>query len=152
MLKNKKKTYLLLVVVLGIWGVIGYQIWTGLQHDTAEIKIQEVNINFNREANTAIDTFSIQTASRDPFLGTLTTKKKKSRVINPAKKIVWLPISYQGVVKKQGSKEQVFVITINGQQHLLKKGQSRDSVSLVRGSAKSIVVRYKKQQKTITIQ
>ena len=32
-------------------------------------------------------------------------------------------------------------------QHLLKKGQSIDSITLIRGNKKTIVVRYKNQQK-----
>lgn len=81
LLKTKKKTYLLLVVVLGVWGMIGYRIWAGLNPEAPKMVQQDVNINFNPNTGTAIDTFSIQTIARDPFLGTLTTKKKLTNTV-----------------------------------------------------------------------
>lgn len=153
-LKNKTKTYLLLVVVLGIWGVIGYKIWSGFNTEVPEAKQQEFAVSFNPKTNTVIDTFSVQTAERDPFLGTLTLQKLKKTNTTKSKKqdnFVWLPISYQGLVKKQDSKEEVFIVNIRGKQYVLKLGQKIDSVTLVKGNIKNIVVRYKNKQKTIDI-
>ena len=145
---------MLLVLVLGIWGAVGHKIWSGLNPETPEIKQQEVAVNFNPKIKTEIDTFSVQTAKRDPFLGTLT--KSKTKKILPVTKLkskafAWLPIRYHGVVKKQGTRQEVFVVSVNGQQHLLRSGQTADSISLVRGNSKAIVVRYKNQQKTVNL-
>jgi len=63
--------------------------------------------------------------------------------------VQWKPISYQGTIKQ--NKQQIFIVTINGAQHLLKRGQTRDSVTLIYGNAKSITMRYKKQSKTFTL-
>ncbi len=153
-MKNKKKTYLLLVAVLSIWGIIGYKIWTGLNPGIPEVAQQDVDVSFNPKANAVIDTFSVQTTDRDPFLGTLRSQQivKSSPTLNKNhKKLIWLPISYHGIVKKQASTQQVFVVSINKQQHLLKKGQRMDSITLIRGNAKAIVMRYKNQQKTFNI-
>ena len=127
---------------------------SALNLETPEVMQQEVAVNFNPKIKTEVDTFSIQTAKRDPFLGTLT--KLKAKNILPVTKLksktfVWLPISYHGMVKKQGTRQEVFVVSVNGQQHLLRSGQNADSVSLVRGNSKFIVVRYKNQQKTFNI-
>jgi len=83
---NKKKTYILLVTVLAIWGTIGYKIING---------------------------------------------------INP------------GLVKKQNSAEKVFVVNINNKQYLLKQGQTIDSVTLVKGNTKQIVMRYQNKLQTV---
>lgn len=145
---------MLLVVVIGVWGVIGYQVWSGLNQNIQAEEYNGITIAFNPKNSISIDTFSVQTFNRDPFLGTLIKKSIKTathklKVLN---KILWLPISYDGLIQKRDSRQKVFVITINGKQHLIKRGQSIDSVSLVRGNAKSIVVRYKNQQKTFNIQ
>lgn len=145
---------MLLVVVFSIWGIIGYKIITALNPEIPEAIQQEFAVNFNPKANTVVDTFSVQTTHRDPFLGTLTIKRKakSNAAINTnRKKINWLPISYLGLIKKQGAAKQVFVVNINGQQHLLKLGQRMDSITLIRGNTKAIVMRYKNQQKTFNI-
>jgi hypothetical protein len=55
------------------------------------------------------------------------------------------------MVKRQNTAEQIFVIAINNQEHLLKKGQSVEDVKLLQGTSKSITVRYKNKQKVIAI-
>ncbi len=150
-LKNKTKTYFLLAVVLCVWGIIGYKIISVLNPEDIEVLQQDFAVSFNPKTNTVIDTFSIKTTHRDPFLGTLSSEKKKNfKTTKNRKKITWIPISYLGVIKK-GTSSQVFVLNIKGKQHLLKKGQSIDSVTLIRGSAKAVVVRYKARQKSFNI-
>ncbi|MCF6318178.1 MAG: hypothetical protein L3J83_02700 [Proteobacteria bacterium] len=153
-MKNKTKTYLLIVLVIGVWGSVGYKIWSGLNPVIPEVKQQDVFVSFNPKINAVIDTFSVQTAERDPFLGTLTkpqVKNTMSLATKQTKTVVWLPISYHGLVKKQGSKQEVFVVNINGKQQLLKLRQSIEGVTLVKGNTKEIIVRYKNQQKTIPV-
>ena len=111
-------------------------------------------MSFNPKTNTTVDTFSVQATDRDPFLGTLRSKKTKKVNTTKSKKqdiFVWLPISYQGLVKKQGSKQEVFIVNISGKQYLVKPGQKIDGVTLLKGNVKNIVVRYKNKQKTIDI-
>lgn len=149
-LKNKTKTYVLLVIVFGIWGIIGYRIWSGFNTEVPVAKQHNFAVSFNPDTNTVIDTFSVQLASRDPFLGTLNvlkTKKANTTISRKQNNFVWLPISYLGLITKQGATQKIFVLTINGKQHLLKKGQTMDSVTLIRGNTKAIVLRYKNQQK-----
>lgn len=142
---------MLLIAVLGIWGIIGYRIITALNPEIPEAISQDFAVNFNPKTNTEVGTFSVQTAHRDPFLGTLTVQRNTNSRNTNRKKINWPPISYLGVIKKQGATKQVFVVNINGQQHLLKLGQRMDSITLIRGNAKAIVMRYKIQQKTFNI-
>lgn len=66
--------------MLGIWGAVGYTIWSGLSPDTPIATPQDYSVDFTPTATVEIDTFSIQPIARDPFLGTLTsnTASKKS--------------------------------------------------------------------------
>jgi hypothetical protein len=143
----------LLVAVLGIWGAIGYRVVSGVSSTISEVKQDNFDMVFNPKSNTEIDTFSIQSLERDPFLGTLTSIK--SRYSNIKKKSSTsvsdnMPsIIYSGLVKKQSTSNQVFVVTINNNQFLLKKGQIADSVTLVKGNDKEIVIRYHKKNQTI---
>ena len=81
-LKNKTKTYVLLVLVLGVWGTVAYKIVAALNPELPEMPQQALRLSNNYRMDTKRDTFSIQRVNRDPFLGTLerpvTPKKRKS--------------------------------------------------------------------------
>ncbi|WP_157588880.1 hypothetical protein [Psychroserpens burtonensis] len=152
-MKSRTKTYLLLVTVLGIWGTIGYKIVSGVSPTISEEKQENFDVAFNPKTNTEVDTFSIQTLERDPFLGTLTKKKKsvtrtlKKPINNKANNLP--QISYNGLVKKQNTTDMVFVVNINNNQYLLNKGQVIDSITLINGNDKDITIRYKNKNQTI---
>jgi len=156
-LDKKKKTYLLLVAVLGLWGTIGYQVISALDPEESEVVAENISIDFSPE-KTKVDTFSITKTERDPFLGKLTRntpKTKKSQNRNAKKPDLenpWPQIQYQGVVKKQGANSQIFIITINQQQYLLKRNQELEGIKLLKGNSKEIQVYYSKESKTFSVQ
>ena len=131
-LKNKAKTYVLLVLVIGVWGTVAYKIVAALNPDLPELPQQELSLNTDFKMSIQRDTFSIQRVNRDPFLGTLEkpkkTVKKKRKATTP--QVQWMPIAYNGMISKGGS-NKIFLISINGQQHLLKQGQIREGVKVV---------------------
>lgn len=148
-LNNKLKTYLLLATVLIVWGVIALKINTGLQ-PIDDFKVVEPQNQSFRPVVLKVDTFSIQKVDRDPFLGTLyrLPKKQKKPPRLPQPKTL-KQITYSGIVQNKGHKSPVFVVQINNRQYILKKGQTVDSVKLVRGTVDAIVVRQQKQLQTI---
>ena len=155
MLKTNNKTYLLLVAVLGIWGTIGYKIINGLSDDDVEYKTEEIGAFVKPDFNQKIDSFSIASVEKDPFLGTIRTSKRKSvksagikKQNNPKPAIA---ITYQGQVKQQGTSKSIFILTINNKQHLVKQGQTVDGVKIISGNAKDVVVRYDGKTQTISL-
>ena len=44
MLKNKKALYVLVPLVLAIWGVIGYRIYEGMRDDGPDYFVEQTNI------------------------------------------------------------------------------------------------------------
>lgn len=151
-MKNKTKTYILLATVLVVWGTIGYKFVNGLSPDISEIAQQDFDVTFKPKTNIKSDTFSIKNVERDPFLGTLTSTKKRkvsSKKTTPEPKVNSPIITYGGIIKKQNSSDQVFVVNINENQYLLKQGQVADSVKLVKGNTKEVVVRYNNKSQTI---
>jgi len=153
--KKNTKTYLLIAAALGIWGTIGYQVINGINPNAPEVIQENVAIAFNPKTAIVRDTFSIQSVERDPFLGTLTSKRnqKKPRPIN--KKVEdtsWMDITYQGLVRQKNSEYKVFVVTLNGEQHLLKKGQKVNNYTLLNGNNSEVLIRYNNIKKTIAKQ
>lgn len=154
---KKKKTYLLLAAVLGLWGTIGYKVLSALDPEESEVVAENISVDFSPE-KTKVDTFSITQMERDPFLGKLTrntSKTKKSQSRNAKKPDLenpWPQIQYQGMVKKQGAVSEIFIITINQQQYLLKRNQELEDIKLLKGNSKEIQVRFNKETKTFTVQ
>ncbi len=136
--------------MLGVWGVVGYKILSVTNPTLPDIAYQNTDVSFNPKTSIKMDTFSIQTVNRDPFLGTLYVKKKSvSKKIKPKEPFVWVPIIYHGNISKQDGKTKVFIISIDNQQHLMKKGQVIKEVKLIRGNNSNIIVSYKGDRKTI---
>jgi len=152
-LKNKAKTYFLLLGVLIIWSIIGFKIVATLNPDAPDLVQQDDTVLFDPQMIQETYAFSIRPSERDPFLGTLYVKKKTSTSTKkgkPKEEFVWVPILYQGMVSKQGSKEKIAVLSINGQQHIMKVGQEVNGVALIRVTNTEILVSYKGIKKTIT--
>ena len=113
-MKNKKMLYILIPIVLLVWGVIIYKIAapgsvgdniTGLQNNQFATTSTIENLN---------DTFSIHPNYRDPFLGkeakkSILSENKVSNVVavsNVIEKTVrssisWPSIVYEGLIKNQ---------------------------------------------------
>ncbi|WP_350290173.1 hypothetical protein [uncultured Croceitalea sp.] len=151
MAKNTK-TYLLLGVVLLIWGAVGYRIYSGLSPDVpAEQEVKATS--FKPKAMVKKDTFSILADYRDPFFGTYSKKKKKVKSTT-LKKVVapQIAISYTGSVIDNNQKNSIFFVTIEGQQVLMKARQTIQDVTLVSGTKMAIRVRHKGKLRTIKLQ
>lgn len=148
---KKIKTYILLIAVIGIWGTIAKRFIGNSFSDEIEPNSIKNVVEFKPNYENKKDTFSIQQVKKDPFLGQLTTpkRKNKSKTKKYPKDSLRVKISYSGMVKKQQSKDQVFVININQQQYLLKKGQKVKDVKLLFGNQNNIVVLNKGKRQTI---
>lgn len=150
-MKNKRNTYILLVVVLIIWGLIAYKIISSLGGNDVVVLQQNTEVSFNPKPIQETDTFSIKADYRDPFLGTIEKPKtiSKPRVIKPQE--IEIPINYSGMVRDQNTNESIFFVHINNRQHLMKINNVVDSVKLVKGNEKEITVNYNKKNKTIKL-
>ena len=154
-MKKNTKTYLLITAVLAIWGAIGYQIFNGINSNAPEAIHENIDVAFNPKTIIVTDTFSIKSVDRDPFLGTITGKKTRKRIKSTNTKVkdtTSMAVSYQGLVKQKNSRHEVFVITLDGMQHLLKKGQVVNNMKLLSGDDKEVLIRYNNIKKTIVKQ
>ena len=147
-LKNKKKTYGLLVLVIAVWGYIGYYVITSLDPSLPDYTEPKIAFKDDFVLNDSFEKFSIQRVNRDPFLGTVEvpkTQKIKRPIIK--KQTPWKPINYLGMIANDTNKDKVFILSIANQQVLLKQGHAHDSVKVIRGNAKNITLRYKGKTK-----
>lgn len=155
MMKKKGKTYVLLTVVLGIWGTIGYQIYSKLSTDDAPVVIADSSVSFTPKKTIGKDTFSINTTHRDPFLGKPYQSKKRTGVRSVAKvkkdSVIFPQLRYKGTISKQKSAQNIYIIDVAGTQQLFKVGKTITDVKLIKGNKKSVTISFKGKRKTITV-
>lgn len=151
-MKNKKNIYILLPIVLFIWGIVIYQFFSfttpddTLANTTTEFSIKPFTIKERTP-------FSINVAYRDPFLGKMyatpmtNTNHKKSTVnkktVKPEETIVWPSILYKGTISDSKQKNSLFILVIDGHNYYMKKGDTENEVLLKDGDKESIYVKYK---------
>ncbi len=153
MLKSKKGIYILLPLVVFIWGAILYQVLDAFSDDDPVIT-NTTDIKFSEIKTVERQQFEIGAVERDPFLGTLYRPKKevaKKPVIIKKNPITWPSIRYKGLVSGQGGSKAIFLVEINGADQLLERNQSFSEIKLVKGSSVSILLRYKGESKQFKI-
>jgi hypothetical protein len=162
MMKNKKLTYFLIAIVLGVWGLILYRIFDAV-NATDDISIpgaakQEKEV-FN-DFSIPKDTTKLLLNYRDPFGITKpkdTTIKisreisHKNISITPKPVMNWSFISYSGYIRNPSSKKLIALVSINGQNITLAEGETKNQVKLLKNLRDSIKIRYEGKTKFIVI-
>ncbi len=144
------RTYVLLGLVLIIWGLIGYKVVKALSPE--EEPMPELKpVVFSPQPTTKKDTFSLMADYRDPFLGTLPKTERKPIKKQVAKQPVQKRnIVYSGSVSQPNSGNSMFFVSIDGQQHIMSPKEEEDGVKLLSGNGENIKVRYNGITETIS--
>ncbi|MBD0833792.1 hypothetical protein [Aestuariibaculum sediminum] len=150
-MKGRTKTYILLVSVLIIWGVIGFKVLSTLRPEKMVDFKPELTSKFELMDTRIPDSFSIYIPTRDPFLGTVYSKKtaEKSNQNKPKDDFKWVLIQYHGMITKHDDNKKICVLSINEAQQVMRVGQTFKEVKLIRAKPDKVVVRYKGRTKTI---
>lgn len=158
-MKNKKSIYILLPIVLFIWGAVVYQFFS----------FSSDKIPDDQNQNTAIkpfvikpqDTSTIKVNSRDPFLGKMTSSEPKSTVPSVKKinkepvvkeELIWPNVAYKGIVSDIKDKVKVYMVIINGKTFLMKKGDVEEGVKLKDGDRETVYLLFQRDLKVVFIQ
>lgn len=153
-MKKQQKTYALLIAVLVIWGLIGYQIYIRFTPSTPSIVTSDIQIRYKREHYVQQTNYELHTIYRDPFLGSFPKKKKvvkkKSVPKKPKPAVVFPEITYNGIIEGNGSKS--YILTVNRRQEILKLNEEFLGITLLKASKSEIKVKFKNELKTIVKQ
>jgi hypothetical protein len=152
-MKKNTRTYVLLVTVLLIWGTIAYRIFGSFGAEPLEVEVGPPK-GFVPQPMGTRDTFGIYADYRDPFLGTVKTKKKEQRAPSPVKKELppQLDIRYTGSISGADVGQRIFFVAISGQQHLMSVKDKVGEVTLLKGSSGEITVQIGKTARAIPLQ
>lgn len=150
-MKTKKNIYILLAVVLFVWGAVLYQVFSFTNSDeisvsnNPEFVIKPLKIKERQ-------TFTINVNYRDPFLGKMYTPQTVSNVKASTKtkkqpksqeNLVWPSILYKGMISDVKNKNKIFILIIDGQYHYMKIGDTENEIFLKEGNKESVYIKYK---------
>lgn len=159
-MKSKKSIYILLPIVLFIWGLLIYQFFSYTNSEVIEEQEELplfVKIDYKEPDTTALDV-----NHRDPFTGKLensneNTRPSKVKTSNTTKTNakatteVQTQIEYKGIVSDVANKKKVFMVIIDNQTYLMKQGDKENEVELINGNRESIVIKHKGKKKNILL-
>ncbi|GAA3774422.1 hypothetical protein [Flavobacterium ginsengiterrae] len=159
-MKNKKNLYILLPLVLLVWGAVLFQVFSFTNSDeilaisNPEFTIKPLKIN-KRE------TFTINVNYRDPFLGKMYTAENisKAKITSGASKkikqpedLVWPNIIYKGLIADSKGKNTIYMLIIDSKNYYMKIGDTENEVFLKSGDKESVYVKYKGNLNIIMLQ
>ncbi|WP_163408506.1 hypothetical protein [Flavobacterium ajazii] len=160
-MKNKKNIYILLPLVLLVWGAVLFQVFSFTNADETlpvsnpEFSLKPLKIN-KRE------TFAINVNYRDPFLGKMyvsekaskvkTAHSKTAKVVKEPEALVWPNIVYKGLIADSKGKNKIFVLIIDNKNYFMKIGDTENEIFLKDGDKESIYVKYKGNLNLIMLQ
>jgi hypothetical protein len=160
-MKNKKNIYILLPLVLFVWGAVLYQVFSFTKSD--EI-VNSINPEFNVKPLkiSQRESFDINVNYRDPFLGKMyaaqTVAKVKTGISKikkeskPKEILVWPTILYKGMVSDSKEKNKIFMLIIDNKNYYMKIGDTENEIFLKSGDKESVYVKYKGNLNLIMLQ
>jgi type II secretory pathway component PulC len=150
-LKSKKSLYILFPIVLVIWGGVIFKTVAAFSDEpalknTIEVPNRKESLKFVKK-----DTFSLLELESDPFLGQSYSKPavKKEKVSVVKRVIDWPVINYLGLVSGKNKKSAIHILQINGNQFLLKSGETAEEVKVISSLDDKVWLSYKGTRKVL---
>lgn len=164
-MKKKGLTYVLILVVAAVWYNVFSRVISNLTvDDTPVVEPNSAAPVFNSIER---DTFRLNTNFRDPFKGVAaaeipsflapqpTFDPQMQQQQAPPKKVkrekidTWPKIEYKGLVRKTSSTNPLAILTIDGIQLYMRKGEfAFDNIVLKSVNRDSVVIHYQKEKRT----
>lgn len=161
-MKNKIVTWVLIVSVFFIWGIIFYNIF---QIKFDEQSVISTNTSVKQSYFIQVDNSkyvaNLNTDLRNPF----TDHVEKIKVANPQNisdkpaiitKVIkapvnWNAIAYKGYIQNLREKITTAILSFNGKEFMIHEGESKHGIQLVKHAIDSVKLKYKKESKFLSI-
>lgn len=146
-MNKQRKTYILLVVVIIIWSIVGFQFFGYMDSGNESPEEREYE-KFVPKKTKEKELYTVSAHKRDPFLDkySKSRKKVKRKVVTPQEPIIFPSILFKGIIKN--GKKELFIIEVNGVQNVFKINQKIKEVQVITGTRKEIKIKYKGEIRT----
>lgn len=160
-MKNKKSLYILVPLLILVWGLIIQQIVSGVDDSEPMVTPVQTVKNISKPVKDTSN-YVLLLDYKDPFKAghanvvreqknEAITTNRPARVPKPIKEskpIVWPTLKYGGMVKSSNKKE-VGLLMINGRNHLIKKGDLVKGISIINCTKSEVELSYQNEKKTL---
>ncbi len=151
---NKKNIFVLLPVVILIWGVVFYKFFQRGENDIFETPSPPPYSKLLEDTASSTQ-YELDLSYRDPFLGKnkkVVIRKKnsignESRVPNNIERVMFPEVRYNGFVKNE--KSAIAYLTVNGHSVLAETDEEFDEIRILNIQPDSVLIIYKNQKKWI---
>jgi hypothetical protein len=151
-MKNRKMLYILVPAVILIWGAVAYSIFNHMHSSDSNFEQQNAPVSFKTTDTDSIK-YQLLANYRDPFnAGIRNTKydeigeqEKMSRSQNIGQPVAWPQIEYQGLISH--NKKWVALIKINNSNLLMKEGDEKMDIKLIKMYNDSVLLKFQKNNK-----
>jgi hypothetical protein len=152
-MKNKTITYLLIGIVILVWGWIFYKIFSSFHASGSSPQLEIISHQQPRDEQQPIKEFSLKANYRDPFLGKdyreVVPQKKSDRTklkpeikVDPIPTINWSFIRYMGLIKNPDSGKKIALISVHNKELMISEGETISEVKCIKHYRDSIKVSY----------
>ncbi len=161
MMKSKRTTYLLICCVAGVWGIIFYRVFSGLNtEDNLPLNLRTTKEPYFNMVDHTKDQVVLEMNYADPFA---LTNPEPEPVVKPSTQIItsspapfkpqvnWSGIIYSGQIYNRAEKRHVAIISVNGQEVMLSEGERANGLKFIKRIGDSIKVEYQNATKYLSI-
>ncbi len=161
-MRNKKLTYILIPVVILLWGYIFYKIFWGARNTNEYVNYRQIKADTLTIKPEEFE-YDLLVNYTDPFLKNRTVKrdaiKKQNEQTNQSRRVNtrrrrtqatrWPNIKYGGIITNESSEKITILVEIDNSKCLMNIGEERKGVIIMHYYPDSIIVKYKEEEKTI---
>lgn len=145
-MKDKRLTYILVPLVIIIWGTVFWKFYSGLRKTANNTIIPSLHIS-DETVNDIPDTIRLSFQYNDPFLHNQIGKsgkpaKPESETRAPIIVVPWPRVEYKGAVVKHNSEKFLGLIIISGKQSLISEGDVFENIRVIKITPDSIKLEY----------
>lgn len=153
-MQNKKLLYILLPVVVVVWGLIIFKVVDALSDDEAPVLSHQPEVVATKQSGF---THELALNYPDPFLGKskrsepkkVTVKKKaptRTKKKKEAPKVQAPKLRYNGRIENRESSDERHLIAVNGSAHIISLGEEVDGVKLEKVYADSVLFKWNNEK------
>lgn len=155
-MKNKKTLYVLVPLLLIVWGLVFYRFFSSLHKENKKID-STATISPIKEMTTVVaDTFSILANYHDPFLSgkwdgeensvkTIIASPPAPIIVQQKPVIIWPALNYCGIVANKRIGRKMAIMQIAGYERFMEEGDVINGVLIINIGKDSVLTQYQQE-------
>lgn len=150
-MNNKKTSYFLLPIVVAIWSIIIYKIYSAVhQEDISSPNFAQVEIPGITYPKITPKKIQLNKVERDPFLNKIYRNRDIAKKKKRLKQIEWPLINYLGLISTSTRQEKIAIFKINNQEVLLGINEEFKGIKVLSVNSQKAKIIYKNEQRSFS--